>query len=74
VLSTSRIVDTPEEMDALNARIAALEAEIEEYRAEYRTALPEDKRLLLETINNRSQTLNRLLDERKTAATAGIRC
>jgi hypothetical protein len=61
-------------MDPLDEEIAKLKAEIEEYRAEYRTASSKDKRLLLQTINNRGQTLNRLLDEkaRSAAPTAGI--
>jgi hypothetical protein len=64
---------TPKEMDALDERIAQLEAEIEGYRAEYATASSEDKRQLRELINTTRQILKRLLDEKKTAATAGMR-
>jgi hypothetical protein len=49
-----------------------LKAVIKVYEAEYETALPEDKRQLLQVIIATSQNLNLLLDERTTAATAGI--
>jgi small-conductance mechanosensitive channel len=60
-------------MDALDERIAQLEAVIKGYDAEYATASSEDKRQLRELITTRSQILKQLLDERKTVATAGIR-
>jgi hypothetical protein len=62
-------------MDPLDEEIAELKAAIKRYEAEYVTTSSEDKRqLLLQTINNSSQTLNRLLDEkaRRAAPTAGI--
>jgi hypothetical protein len=55
-------------MEALNASIAALEAVIKRYEAEYETAsTPAEKSELRGLINTRSQTLNRLLDEKKAA-------
>jgi hypothetical protein len=73
VLDLLRIIDTAKVMDLLDEEIAELEEEIRGYKYEYKTAGPEDKRQLRQVITARSQTLNRLLDARNTAATAGIR-
>jgi hypothetical protein len=42
-----------------------LEEEIKGYVTHLKTASARDKRLLLQTINNARETLNRLLDEKK---------
>ena len=52
-------------MTTLDQRIADLEEEIKGYVTEYKTASAEDKRLLLQTINSRTETLNKLLDRKK---------
>jgi hypothetical protein len=52
-------------MAELDKKIADLEEVIKGYETEYKTASAEDKRLLLQTINSRTETLNRLLDEKK---------
>jgi hypothetical protein len=52
-------------MAALHKEIADLKEGIKGYEADYKTASAEDKRLLLQTINSRTETLNRLLDEKK---------
>ncbi len=52
-------------MAELDKEIADLKEVIKRYEAEYTTASAEDKRLLLQTINSRTETLNRLLDEKK---------
>jgi F0F1-type ATP synthase membrane subunit b/b' len=52
-------------MAEFDKKIARLEEEIEGYNADYKTALAEDKRLLLQTINSARETLNRLLDEKQ---------
>ncbi len=49
----------------LDQRIADLEEEIKGYVTHLKTASARDKRLLLQTINNARETLNRLLDEKK---------
>jgi hypothetical protein len=67
------ITHIPLEMNTLDAEIATLEAKIEGYEAQYATALSEDKRLLLEVIIAARQKLNRLLAERNTASTLGMR-
>ena len=51
-------------MTTLDQRIADLEEEIKGYVTEYKTASA-DKRLLLQTINSRTETLNKLLDRKK---------
>eukprot|EP00981_Chlorochromonas_danica_P014897 scaffold9386_cov154-Ochromonas_danica.AAC.4 len=59
-------------MAELDKKIAGLEGEIEGYKAEYQQiASSEDKRLLLQTINTTSKTLNRLLDEKKKSLPQG---
>ena len=52
-------------MTTLNQEIAELKEEIKGYVTDLKTASAEDKRLLLQTINSASETLNRLLDEKK---------
>jgi hypothetical protein len=52
-------------MAELDKRIADLEAEIEGYKAEYKTASAEDIRMWAGLINSARETLNRLLDEKK---------
>ncbi len=52
-------------MATLETRISDLEEVIKGYETEYKTASAEDKRLLLQTINSKQETLNRLLDEKK---------
>jgi F0F1-type ATP synthase membrane subunit b/b' len=52
-------------MAEFDKKIARLEEEIEGYNADYKIALTEDKRLLLQTINSARETLNRLLDEKQ---------
>jgi hypothetical protein len=52
-------------MAELDKEIADLKEEIKGYDAEYKTAPAEDKRLLLQMINSRTETLNRLLEEKK---------
>jgi hypothetical protein len=74
VLNSSRITDTPLEMDALNADIAALNEEIAGYLAELNKEgiSPAEKSDLRGLLNTRSQLLI-TLENRKTAITAGIR-
>jgi hypothetical protein len=57
-------------MAELDMEIADLKEVIKGYEAEYGTASAEVKRMLLQTIKSRSETLNRLLDEKK-AQTSG---
>jgi hypothetical protein len=52
-------------MAALHKEIADLKEGIKGYEADYKTASAEDRRLFLQTINSSSETLNRLLDEKK---------
>lgn len=52
-------------MTPLDQEIAELKEEIKGFVTESKTASAEDKRLLLQTINSRTETLNRLLDEKK---------
>ena len=52
-------------MTSLDQDIAELKEVIKGYETEYKTASAEEKRLLLLTINSRSETLNKLLDEKK---------
>ncbi len=54
------------EMATLDTRISDLEEVIKGYETEYKTASAAEKRLLLQTINSKQETLNRLLDEKKT--------
>jgi hypothetical protein len=53
-------------MATLDTRIFDLEEEIKGYVTDLKTASTEARKdLLLQTINSRTETLNRLLDEKK---------
>ena len=60
------------QMASLNEKISALEAKVEGYEVDLKNATtPEEKRLLLQIVNTRSETLNRLLDKERNARSQG---
>ena len=60
-------------MADLDQEIADLKEVIKGYEAEYKTASAEDKRLLLQTIMSRTETLNKLLDQKAQSGGNSLR-
>ncbi len=59
-------------MAELDKKIARLEEEIEGYKAEYKTvSAAQEKSEIRQTIKSRTETLKRLLDEKKTTIPQG---